>query len=325
MGQAVFATRHGGPEVLALQEHDPGPPGPGQVRVRIEAAGVNFIDTYLRSGAYPRPVPFIAGLEGAGVVEQAGADVRELAPGMRVAWAQVAGSYATHVNAPAAALLRVPDGVEARLAAAVMLQGMTAHYLTHAVRRTQPGDSALVHAAAGGTGQLLTQMLKRAGARVIGTCSSEAKERLAREAGADEVIRYTEQDFVAETKRLTGGRGVDVVYDSVGRATFDGSLSSLRPRGLCVLFGQASGPVPPLDLQRLNQGGSLFVTRPSLAHYVATREELQERAAAVLGAVQAGALHVRIDRELPLSQAAEAHRHLESRGTTGKVLLVPGT
>lgn len=323
MGQAVFVTRHGGPDVLALQEHDPGPLAPAEARVRVEAAGVNFIDTYMRTGAYTRATPFIAGLEGAGVIERIGVEVGDLQPGMRVAWAQVSGSYASHVNAPAAALVRLPDGVASDVAAAAMLQGMTAHYLVQGVRHTQAGDIALVHAAAGGTGQLLVQMLKQAGARVIGTCSTEAKERLARAAGADEVIRYTEQDFVAETKRLTGGRGADVVYDSVGRTTFDGSLSCLRPRGLCVLFGQSSGAVAPLDLQRLNQGGGLFVTRPSLAHYVATRAELEQRAGAVLSAVRAGQLRVRIDQRFALAQAADAHRVLEARSTTGKVLLLP--
>jgi len=321
MGEAVYVARHGGPEVLELREHDPGEPGPQQVRVQVEAAGVNFIDIYFRTGTYPRSVPFFPGLEGAGVVERVGSAVRTLAPGMRVAWAQVPGSYATHVLAPADALLRIPDGVASDVAAAAMLQGMTAHYLVHGVRQTQAGDSALVHAAAGGTGQLLVQTLKRAGASVIGTCSTEAKERLAREAGADDVIRYTERDFAAEVRTLTGGRGVDVVYDSVGRATFDGSLSCLRPRGLCVLFGQSSGAPAPLDLQRLNQGGGLFVTRPSLAHYTATRGELELRANAVLSAVAQGALRVRIDRRFPLREAAEAQRVLESRASSGKILL----
>jgi NADPH:quinone reductase len=321
MGQAMFVVRHGGPEVLELREHDPGEPGPQQVRVRVEAAGVNFIDTYMRSGAYPRPAPFVAGLEGAGVVERVGADVSSLPAGTRVAWAQVAGSYATHLIAPAAALVRVPNAVASDVAAAVMLQGMTAHYLVHGVRTTRAGDSALVHAAAGGTGQLLVQLLKQVGAHVIGTCSTAEKEQLARAAGADEVIRYTEHDFVAETKRLTSGRGVDVVYDSVGAATFEGSLSSLCPRGLCVLFGQSSGAVPPFDPQRLNQGGSLFLTRPSLAHYTATRAELEQRAGEVLSAVAAGALRVRIDRRFTLAEAAEAQRVLEGRASSGKILL----
>jgi NADPH2:quinone reductase len=321
MGKGVFVARHGGPEVLELREHDPGEPQAQQVRVRVEAAGVNFIDTYLRSGAYPRPVPFVAGLEGAGVVERVGEGVDSLPVGTRVAWAQVSGSYATHVVAPAAAVVRIPNAVGSDVAAAAMLQGMTAHYLVHGVRTTRAGDTALVHAAAGGTGQLLVQLLKQVGAHVIGTCSTDAKERLAREAGADEVIRYTERDFVAETRRLTSGRGVDVVYDSVGRDTFEGSLSCLRPRGLCVLFGQSSGAVPPLDAQRLNQGGSLFLTRPSLAHYVATRAELEQRAGEVLSAIAAGALRVRIDQRFALDAAAEAHRVLEARGSSGKVLL----
>jgi NADPH2:quinone reductase len=324
MSQAVFVTRHGGAEVLEAREQTLAPPGPQQVRVRVQAAGVNFIDTYLRSGAYPRPVPFVAGLEGAGIVEQVGEGVSDLQPGMLVAWSSVASSYAEEVNAPAAMLVRVPAGVDAQVAAAAMLQGMTAHYLVHGVRSTASSDVVLVHAAAGGTGQLLVQMLKQAGARVIGTCGSEAKERLAREAGADEVIRYDSSDFAAETKRLTGGRGVDVVYDSVGLSTFDGSLASVRPRGLVVLFGQASGAVPPLDLQRLNAAGSVFVTRPSLAHYTATRAELEQRADAVLSAVAAGSLRVRISHRFPLAQAADAHRALEGRQSTGKILLTTG-
>jgi NADPH2:quinone reductase len=324
MSQAVFVTRHGGAEVLEAREQTLAPPGPQQVRVRVQAAGVNFIDTYLRSGAYARPVPFVAGLEGAGIVEQVGEGVSDLQPGMLVAWSSVASSYAEEVNAPAAMLVRVPAGVDAQVAAAAMLQGMTAHYLVHGVRSTDSSDVVLVHAAAGGTGQLLVQMLKQAGARVIGTCGSEAKERLAREAGADEVIRYDSSDFAAETKRLTGGRGVDVVYDSVGLSTFDGSLASVRPRGLVVLFGQASGAVPPLDLQRLNAAGSVFVTRPSLAHYTATRAELEQRADAVLSAVAAGSLRVRISHRFPLAQAADAHRALEGRQSTGKILLTTG-
>jgi NADPH2:quinone reductase len=324
MSQAVFVTRHGGAEVLEAREQTLAPPGPQQVRVRVQAAGVNFIDTYLRSGAYARPVPFVAGLEGAGIVEQVGEGVSDLQPGTLVAWSSVASSYAEEVNAPAAMLVRVPAGVDAQVAAAAMLQGMTAHYLVHGVRSTDSSDVVLVHAAAGGTGQLLVQMLKQAGARVIGTCGSEAKERLAREAGADEVIRYDSSDFAAETKRLTGGRGVDVVYDSVGLSTFDGSLASVRPRGLVVLFGQASGAVPPLDLQRLNAAGSVFVTRPSLAHYTATRAELEQRADAVLSAVAAGSLRVRISHRFPLAQAADAHRALEGRQSTGKILLTTG-
>lgn len=321
MSKAVFVSRYGGPEVLELREQPPGEPGPGQARVRVIAAGVNFIDTYLRTGAYPRKVPFVAGLEGAGVVERVGEGVRELEPGALVAWSSVAGSYAEHVIAPVAQLVRVPSGVEPEIAAAAMLQGMTAHYLAHGVRQTQRGDVALVHAAAGGTGQLLVQLLKAAGARVLGTCGAAAKEALAREAGCDEVIRYDQTDFAAETRRLTEGRGVDVAYDSVGRSTFDGSLQSLRPRGLLVLFGQSSGAVPPLDLQRLNAAGSVFVTRPSLAHYTATRDELELRANAVLSAVAGGKLRVRISHRFALADAADAHRTLEARQSTGKVLL----
>ena len=247
MSRAVFVDRHGGPEVLALREHEPATPAAGQARVRVAAAGVNFIDIYFRTGAYPMAPPFVLGFEGAGVVESVGDGVTELRVGDRVAWAQVAGSYATHVVAPVDSLVKVPDGVVTEVAAAALLQGMTAHYLTHGVRETRAGDVALVHAAAGGTGLLLVQTLSAAGARVIGTCSTEAKAALAREAGAAEVVRYDGGDFAVEVKRLTGGKGVDVVYDSVGQATFDGSLRCLRRRGLLALFGQASGPVPPLD------------------------------------------------------------------------------
>jgi NADPH2:quinone reductase len=324
MTQAIFVSRHGGPEVLELRAHDPGPPAAGQARVRVEAAGVNFIDTYLRAGAYPRQPPFVLGLEGAGTIEALGEGVTEIKVGERVAWAQVASSYADVVNAPASLLIAIPDGVTTEIAAAAMLQGMTADYLVYGVRETEPGDIALVHAAAGGTGQLLVQLLKQAGARVIGTCSTPEKAELAREAGADEVILYTQTDFTSEARRMTEGRGVDVVYDSVGQTTFDGSLKALRPRGMLVLFGQSSGAVPPVDLQRLNQHGSLFVTRPSLAHYVASREELAMRAAAVLDAIKSGALKVRIDKSFPLADAAAAHQHLEGRRTRGKVILRPG-
>lgn len=323
MTQAIFVSKHGGPEVLELREHDPGEPKAGQVRVRVEAAGVNFIDTYQRSGMYPRPTPFVLGLEGAGTIERVGEGVADLQVGQRVAWSQVAGSYAHAVLAPAASLIAIPNDVQTEVAAAAMLQGMTADYLVYGVRETEPGDVALVHAAAGGTGQLLVQMLKHAGARVIGTCSTKEKAALAREAGADEVILYTETDFAAEARRLTDGAGVDVVYDSVGKTTFDGSLKALRPRGLMVLFGAASGAVPPFDPQRLNQHGSLFLTRPTLFSYTATREEFAMRASAVLSSIGLGELKVRIDKTYPLSAAAEAHKHLEARGTLGKVLLLP--
>lgn len=324
MGQAILVRETGGPEVLRLEPHEPGEPGPGQVRVRIAAAGLNFIDIYFRAGLYPRPLPFVAGLEGAGVVEALGPEVQTLAVGDRVAWASVPGSYAEHVVAPEHQLVRVPDTVSDELAAASMLQGMTAQYLVHGTRETHSGDIALVHAAAGGVGLLLIQVLKAAGARVLGTCSNEEKAKLAREAGADQVILYSECDFSEEVRRLTDGLGVDVVYDSVGRVTFEGSLRSLRPRGLLVLFGQSSGVVPPFELNRLNSLGSLFITRPSLAHYTRERAELEERAGAVLGAIGDGLLKVRIGARFPLARAAEAQRALEGRATTGKVLLIPG-
>jgi NADPH2:quinone reductase len=320
---AVFVRENGGPEVLRLEEHDPGAPGSGEVRVRIAAAGVNFIDVYMRTGLYPRPVPFVLGLEGAGLVEAVGAGVQGLSEGDRVAWSSVAGSYAAVVLAPASSLVRVPEGMSDETAAAVMLQGMTAHYLVHGTRETRPGDTALVHAAAGGTGLLLVQTLKHAGATVFGTCSTEEKAKLAREAGCDHVIRYTEQDVVEEVRGRTDGRGVDVVYDSVGQTTIDASLRSLRVRGLLVLFGQSSGVVPPIEPYRLNILGSLFLTRPTLAHYTATREELELRAGAVLGGVADGSLHVHIGARYALDRVANAHRALEGRLTTGKLLLIP--
>jgi NADPH2:quinone reductase len=323
MPRAIVVDQTGGPEVLRVTERDPGPPGPGQLRIRVAAAGVNFIDVYFRTGLYPRPLPFVAGLEGAGHVEAVGAGMTGFAPGDLVAWASVPGSYAEAVLAPAVQVVRVPAAVSPETAAAVMLQGMTAHYLTHGLRDLCPGDWALVHAASGGTGLLLVQMLERAGVQVIGTCSTAAKAALAAEAGARRVVLYTEEDFVNAVREATGGRGVDVVYDGVGRTTFDGSLASLRPRGLLALYGQSSGPVPPFDLQRLNAGGSLVITRPSLAHFTATREELEMRAAAVLGGVAAGWLRVRIGERHHLAEAAAAHRALEGRATTGKVLLLP--
>ena len=322
-GVCIEVTRTGGPEVLQAREQELREPGAGEVLVRSAAAGVNYIDVYFRTGVYPRPLPFVAGLEGAGRVEAVGEGVKGLAAGDRVAWTGVPGSYAELVLAPAASLVRVPDAVDDETAAAAMLQGMTAHYLVHGTRDTHPGDTALVHAAAGGAGLLTVQMLAAAGATVFGTCSTPEKEALAREAGAAHVIRYTETDFAAEVRRLTNGRGVDVVYDSVGKTTFEGSLTCLRPRGLLVLFGQSSGPVPPFDLARLNALGSLFITRPSLAHYMQTRAELEMRAGEVLSAIEKGALHVRIGAEYPLAQAADAHRALEGRRTTGKVLLLP--
>lgn len=323
MTRAIVVEQTGGPEVLRVAQREPGAPGPGQARVRVGAAGVNFIDVYFRTGLYPRPLPFVAGLEGAGRVEAVGAGVEDLAPGDRVAWASAPGSYADVVVAPAGQLVRVPEGVDDETAAAVMLQGMTAHYLVGALREPRAGDWALVHAAAGGTGLLLVQMLRSAGVRVVATCSSDAKAALARDAGAERVVRYDREDFVSVAREATGGRGVDVVYDGVGKATFDGSLASLRPRGLLASFGQSSGPVPAFDIQRLNAGGSLVLTRPSLAHFVATRDELTLRAGAVLGAVAGRLLRVRIGARFALGDAGEAHQALERRETTGKLLLVP--
>lgn len=323
MGEAIFVDAVGGPETLRLGPYDPGEPGPNDALVRVAAAGVNFIDVYFRTGVYPRPLPFTNGLEGAGTVTAVGPGVTGLAPGDRVAWAGIPGSYATELIAPADRLVKVPDALDLDLAAAAMLQGMTAHYLVHGCRQTRKGDVALVHAAAGGAGGLLVQTLKRAGARVIGTCSTPEKAEIARAAGADEIIRYTEEDVALRVRDLLGGSGVDVVYDSVGRSTFEGSLNALRPRGLLVLFGQSSGAVPPFDLNRLNNLGSLFVTRPSLAHYTRDAAELELRANAVLTAIADGHLVIRIGGVYPLARAADAHRALESRATTGKLLLKP--
>jgi len=323
MGKAIYVRKTGGPEQLLWEPHDPGAPGPGQARVKLGAAGLNFIDVYFRTAQYPRPLPFVLGLEGAGVIEALGPDTEGFEVGDRVAWSGVPGSYAESLLAPTASLIQIPEKVESDVAAALMLQGMTAHYLITSTYPVQSGEVALVHAAAGGVGLLLIQMLKRADVKVIGTCSTEEKEVLARGAGADHVVRYDQTDFAQSVGEITAGRGCDVVYDSVGQATFEGSLASLRPRGMLALFGQASGAVPPFDLQQLNARGSLFVTRPSLAHYVATREELEMRAEAVLGAVARGELDVRIGARFPLERAGDAHRALEGRETTGKVLLIP--
>ena len=321
MTRAIRFRETGGPEKLEATEIEVGDPGAGQARVRIERAGVNFIDIYHRSGLYPAPLPFVPGVEAAGVVESVGPDVAGLSVGDRVAWTMVPGTYAEAALVPTGQLVAIPEGVSTELAAASLLQGATAHYLTHGVRRTQPGETALVHAAAGGTGGLLVQMLKAAGARVLATCSTDAKAALARECGADEVILYTREDFQARARELTDDRGVDVAYDSVGRATFEGSLGSIRPRGLLCLFGQASGPVPPFDLARLGAAGSLFVARPSLAHYIADRESLEMRAEAVFSALERGTLRQRIGGRHPLQEAEQAHRDHESRSTTGKLLL----
>ncbi len=322
--KAIRVNEHGGPEVLSHEDVPLPEPGRGEARVRLTAAGVNFIDVYQRTGLYPKEPPFTLGLEGAGEVDAVGEGVEEPSAGDYAAFASVPGAYAEYVVAPVDRL--VPFNVtlvEARLAAAVMLQGMTAHYLTHSAFPLQEGQTALVHAAAGGVGLLLCQMAKMRGATVIGTAGSEEKAQLAKSAGADEVVVYTEQDFVEETRRITGGEGVHVVYDSVGKSTFDGSLDCLRPRGYMVLFGASSGPVPPLDLQVLNQKGGLFVTRPALAQYTATREELLWRAESVLSWVGNNTLDVRIGGTYSLPDAAQAHRDLEGRKTTGKLLLIP--
>jgi NADPH2:quinone reductase len=321
--RAIRVHETGGPEVLRPEELPEPSPGPGQALVRIEAIGVNLIEIYQRRGLYKVPLPATPGTEAAGVVVAVAADVADLRPGDRVASVSFSGSYSAFALAAAERLVKLPDGVTTHQAAAALLQAMTAHYLVHSTHALKPGDTCLVHAAAGGVGLLLTQLAKRLGARVIGTVSTREKAALAREAGADEVVLYTEQDFDVEVKRLTGGRGVQVVYDSVGLTTFEKSLRSLAPRGMMALFGQSSGPVPPFDPQRLNQLGSLFLTRPKLNDYVLTRGELLSRANEVLGRVADGTLRVRIDREVPLARAAEAHQALEARATTGKVLLVP--
>ncbi|MBV9746688.1 MAG: quinone oxidoreductase, partial [Acidobacteriia bacterium] len=287
------------------------------------AIGVNFIDVYFRMGRYPADRPITLGNEGAGTVEAVGPGVAEVAVGDRVAWTMQRGTYAEYAAVPSGMLVKIPDHLTFETAAAAMLQGMTAHYLTHSTYALKPGDSCLVHAAAGGTGALVVQMAKMAGARVLGTVSTPEKAKIAREAGADETIRYTEQDFAAEVKRLTGGRGVEAVYDSVGQSTFQKSLDSLRPRGMLVLFGQSSGPVPPFDPNILNGKGSLFLTRPSLQHHLLSREELLWRAGDVLGWIDQGKLKLRIERTYPLAEAATAHRDLEGRGTAGKLLLIP--
>ncbi len=322
---ATELEQNGGPEVLLYKDLPQPEPGAGEVLVRLEAAGVNFIDIYRREGIYKVPLPHVPGTEAAGTVAAVGAGVTGFKGGDRVAGTAFAGAYAEFSVSPADKLVRVPEGVPGETAAAAMLQGMTAHYLAHSTYPLKAGDTCLVHAAAGGVGLLLVQMAKRLGARVIGTVSTEEKERLAREAGADEVIRYTETDFLEAVKELTDGAGLEVVYDSVGKTTFDKGLDCLKPRGMMALFGQASGAVPPLELQTLNAKGGLFVTRPSLAHYTLTREELEWRAGDVLGWAASGELKVRIDSQLPLAEAGEAHRRLAARETSGKVLLLPPT
>jgi NADPH:quinone reductase len=321
--RAVRVHEYGGPEAMKLEELPPPDPGPGQVLVQIAACGVNFIDIYHRTGLYKVPLPYPLGIEGAGTVQAVGTDVADVRVGDAVAWKDQPGSYATQVVVNAAGLVPVPQGVSLQNAAAVVLQGLTAHYLTHSTYPIAAGETCLIHAAAGGVGLLLCQLAKMRGARVIGTVSSDEKAQLASEAGADEVIIYTRQDFESEVKRLTDGRGVNVVYDGVGREVFDKNLNCLVPRGYEVLFGQSSGPVPPLDPQVLNGKGSLFLTRPTLGHYTLTREELLGRASDLFGWIDQGKLKVRIGRTYPLDQAAQAHVDLNGRKTTGKVLLEP--
>lgn len=321
--KAIQVGQTGGPEVLRFAEIQRPQPGPDQLLVRVAATGVNFIDVYHRIGLYPQPLPFTPGSELAGTVEAVGSAVPEFKVGDRVATSAALGAYAEYARVPWHMAVRVPDGLDDHTAAAVMLQGMTAHYLAVTIKPLQSGMTALVHAAAGGVGLLLCQIARMRGARVIGTVSTDEKAELARAAGADEIIFYTKEEVAPRVKALTGGAGVDVVYDSVGKTTFDASLASLRPRGMLISFGQSSGPVPPLEPLALSRGGSLFLTRPTLAHYIATREELLARASDLFDWVLSGALKVRIGAVFPLQEAAQAQRALEGRLTTGKVLLVP--
>lgn len=321
--QAIRVQRFGGPEVIQVEDVPVPSPGPRQVLLAVEAAGVNFIDVYHRTGLYQQPLPLTLGREAAGTVEQVGEGVTTVRRGDRVASETAIGAYAQYALVGAERLVPLPNNVSARLGCAVLLQGLTAHYLVYSTYHLRREHTCLVHAAAGGVGLLLCQMASRLGARVIATVSTEEKAALARAAGADEVILYTQEDFGEAVKRITGGAGVHVIYDSVGRTTFLKGLDCLRPRGMMVLLGQSSGPVDPIQPQLLSQKGSLFLTRPSIGHYTADRAELLERAAQVLGWVADGALKVRIGREFPLREAAEAHQELESRRTTGKVLLIP--
>jgi NADPH2:quinone reductase len=320
---AIQVLETGGPEVMTAVERPIPEPKPNEAIVHVKAAGVNFIDVYFREGRYSALLPFINGQEGAGVVTAIGSEVTDINVGDRVAYTGSLGCYAEYAAVPASRLIRIPDGLEFEDAAAAMLQGMTAHYLTQSTYKLQKGETALVHAAAGGVGLLLVQMAKRIGARVIATAGTAEKARLASEAGADECIVYSESDFESETQRLTDGKGVNVVYDGVGKATFEKDLNVLKPRGYLVLFGGASGAVPPFDLIKLSQKGSLYITRPTLGHYTATREELEWRAGDVLGWVKNGELKLRIHKKYSLREAAQAHRDLEARKTAGKLLLIP--
>jgi NADPH:quinone reductase len=321
--KAIQVQKTGGPEVLTLLDVPSPKPGPEEALINVKAIGVNFIDVYFREGRYPAQLPFIDGQEAAGVVTEVGPGVTTLKPGDRVAYSGRLGSYAEYAVVAADRLVKIPDQLDFRQAAAAMLQGMTAHYLVYSCYPLKRGETALIHAAAGGVGLLAVQMAKMVGARVIGTAGTPDKAKLAHEAGADDVILYREQDFQAETKRLTDGKGVHVIYDGVGKDTFDKDLEVLRPRGYLVLFGGSSGAVPPFDLIKLSQKGSLFITRPTLGHYIATREELEWRANEVLRWIASGQLKLRIEHTYPLGEAAQAHRDLEARKTTGKLILLP--
>jgi NADPH2:quinone reductase len=321
--KAVMVHEFGGPEVLRYEDRPTPEPGAGEVRVKVEAIGVNFIDTYHRGGLYKNPLPLALGQEGAGRIVALGEGVSDFKVGDHVAWKDQFGSYAEEVAIPVAKLVPVPDGVSSQEAAATMLQGMTAHYLSHSTFPLQEGNTCLIHAGAGGVGRLLIQMAKMRGARVLATAGSEEKAALAREAGADEVVLYRQDDFAEAAKKFTGGKGLDVVYDGVGKDTFDKGLTCLRPRGMMVLFGQASGPVPPLDPQILNARGSLFLTRPVLGAYTLDREELLWRAKDLFGWIAEGKLKLHIGATYPLADVAQAHRDLEGRKTTGKLVLIP--
>ena len=321
--KAIQVQKAGGPEALTLVDIPAPKPKPNEAVVKVAAAGVNFIDVHIREGRYPSSLPFIMGQEASGIVSEIGADVKSFKPGDRVAYTGIAGAYAEYAAVPADRLVLLPAGITEQQAAAAMLQGMTAHYLVHDTYPIKKGETALIHAAAGGVGLLLVQMAKNIGARVIGTAGTQEKAKLAREAGADEVILYAQQDFEVETKRLTDGKGVHVIYDSVGKTTFDKALSVLRPRGYLVLFGASSGAVPPFDLAKLAPKGSLFITRPTLVHYIATHEELQKRATDVLTMIATGKVKLRIEHIYPLREVQQAHRDLEARKTTGKLLLIP--
>ena len=321
--KAIQVKQPGNPDALLYDDMAQPEPGPGEARVKLEAAGVNFIDTYHRTGAYQLTTPFTPGVEGSGVVDAVGEGVTAVSPGDRLAYAMKLGAYAEYAIVPAWQLVTVPEDVSLDVAAAVMLQGMTAHYLTHSTYQVQPGDTVLIHAAAGGVGLLLVQIAALRGARVIGTVSTAEKAELAEEYGADEIIRYTEDDFETAVDDLTNGRGVNVVYDGVGQTTFRKGLNCLKPRGMMALYGQASGPVEPIDPQLLNQKGSIFLTRPSLAHYTATHEEIQHRADDLFDWIMSDSLQVRIDRRFVMREAAAAHHYIEARRTKGKVLLIP--